>query len=194
MNVERPSGFILAGRTFPEDVDIEDAMTVSDDDDASAYRRSLEQAAAEYAGHGEHVCEEPKRDHGGDRPRRDEPVWMDNVPFERNTKRQVMSRRQNIYLALKHDPALDGLLAFDVFAQKVVIRGPVPVDDESASETGFPRSFGAIDLSRLVRYFEKNSFPRFGEKEIAMAVNDFADRVKVESGRQRSRARTRARR
>jgi predicted P-loop ATPase len=152
-------------------------MTVSDDDRDHGYWSSIEQDAGEQTGH-DH--DEP-RDHGGRRPRRDEAVWMSNVPFERDTKRQIMARRQNIYLALKHDPALDGLLAFDVFSQKVVIQSPVPVDEESASETGFPRQFGAIDLSRLLRYFEKNSFPRFGEKEVDAAVNDFADRVKVNS-------------
>jgi putative DNA primase/helicase len=152
--------------------------------DEIGYLKSLAKAAAESFSqdYDQEPQPESSRDRGGSRPRRDDAIWMDNVPFERDTKRRIMARRQNIYLALKHDPALDGLLAFDVFSQKVVIQSPVPVDEESTSETGFPRQFGAIDLSRLVRYFEKNSsFPRFGEKEVDAAVKDFADRVKVNS-------------
>ena len=67
----------------------------------------------------------------------------------RDTKRQIMSRRQNVYLTLKHDPALADLVAFDVIQQRVVMKRPVPVDDESADETGFPKGLDKIQMSRI---------------------------------------------
>ena len=121
----------------------------------------------------------PHRDHGSNRPRYNDLPWMADVPFLRDTHRRIMARRQNVFLTLKHDPALAGFVGFDEIAQRVMLRRPVPVDEESTSEVGFPRPFDAVQLSRLQRYFEKNdSLPRIGANEIRGAVEDFAHRAR----------------
>ena len=123
-----------------------------------------------------------KRNRGGSRPRSGDADWMEDVQFVRDTKRRIMAKRQNVYLMLKHDPMLADLIAFDEIAQRVMVRRPVPVDDESAEETGFPKRLDGIQRSRLLRYFEKNpSLPRFGENDIKGGIEDFADRAKFNS-------------
>jgi predicted P-loop ATPase len=126
------------------------------------------------------VSQAPERhDRGGSRPRRNDAEWMEEVPLVRDTKRRIMAKRQNVYLMLKHDPALSGLVALDEIEQRVVIKRPIPVDDESESEKGFPKAFDGVQRSRLQRYFEKNSsLPKFSENDIRGGVEDFAERVK----------------
>ena len=93
-----------------------------------------------------------------------------------------MSKRQNVYLTLKHDPMLRDLIAFDEIAQRVIVKRPIPVDDESANETGFPKKLDGIQRSRILRYLEKNpSLPRFGDNDIKGGIEDFADRAKFNS-------------
>ena len=125
---------------------------------------------------------QPKRDRGGSRPKSGDAEWMEDVQFVRDSKRRIMAKRQNVYLMLKHDPMLSGLIAFDEIAQRVVIRAPVPVDDESAEETGFPKSLDSTQRSRIMRYLEKNpSLPRISENDIKGELDDFAKREKFNS-------------
>ena len=126
---------------------------------------------------------ESKRDHGGRRPRSGDAPWMEGVDFIRDSsKRRIMTKRQNVYLMLKHDPMLADLIAFDEIAQRVIVRRPIPVDDELADETGFPKKLDGIQRSRLLRYLEKNpSLPRFSDNDIKGGIEDFADRAKFNS-------------
>ena len=57
--------------------------------------------------------DEPTSSKNSRRPRRNDAEWMAEVPFLRDQKRQVMSRRHNIYLCLKHDLAMADLVAYD---------------------------------------------------------------------------------
>ena len=123
-----------------------------------------------------------KRDRGGRRPRSGDAPWMEKVQFMRDGNRRIMSKRQNVYLMLKHDPMLTDLIAFDEIAQRVIVKRPVPVDDELAEETGFPKKLDGIQRSRLLRYLEKNpSLPKFSDNDIKGGIEDFADRAKFNS-------------
>jgi predicted P-loop ATPase len=126
--------------------------------------------------------QETKRDRGGRRPRSGDATWMEDVQFVRDSKRRIMSKRQNVYLMLKHDPMLADLIAFDEIAQRVIVRRPVPFDDESIAETGFPKRLDGVQRSRLLRYLEKNpSLPKFSENDVKGGIEDFADRARFNS-------------
>ncbi len=150
------------------------------------YWASLEEAAA-----GERVDDGPElikaaaertRSRGDHRPRYAEPEWMDGVPFLRDSEGRIRKATQNIYLTLKHDPDLSGLIAMDDVHQTIKLRGPIPVDPESAAETGFPKPMDAIHRTRVLRYLETiRSLPQFGSDMIDAGIDDYAARVRFNS-------------
>jgi predicted P-loop ATPase len=166
-------------RSDREDGPMSDQPNYLDDPD---YLSSIEAECGDAAETEHGVDDEPVSFKNSRRPRRDDADWMAEVPFLRDQKRQVMSRRHNIYLCLKHDPAMADLVAYDDIDQAVMVMRALEVDEESKLETGFPKPLTDIYRSRIMRHLEKNpSLPRFGEQEIKAAMEDFAERIRFNS-------------
>ncbi len=84
----------------------------------------------------------------------------------------------NIVLCLALDPVLDGVAAYDEFAEEpLIMRPPPPLDERDPPATGpYPRSIRSADLVAITAYIQRNHLPRVVMSTVEDALRAEAER------------------
>jgi predicted P-loop ATPase len=79
------------------------------------------------------------------------------------SKGQVLSILANVLMALREDPAWDGVLAYDEMHAMVLLNKPVPRFGQEPKGSGFPRPLRDADVTQIQEWFQVAGLPHVGK-------------------------------
>jgi hypothetical protein len=79
------------------------------------------------------------------------------------SKGQVLSILANVLMALREDPAWDGVLTYDEMHAMVLLNKPVPRFGQEPKSSGFPRPLRDADVTQIQEWFQVAGLPHVGK-------------------------------
>jgi predicted P-loop ATPase len=104
------------------------------------------------------------------RTRAKEPAWTRTATVVRDERGRMASCLANAAAALRNDPKLAGLLAYDEMVREAVLMRPLDPPRGANSNLGFPRPLIDTDAISIQEYLQHNGLPRIGADSIFRAA------------------------
>jgi predicted P-loop ATPase len=99
------------------------------------------------------------------RKRADEPAWSKKVQVVRDDRGRMVACVANAIAALRNDPDLSGLVAYNASEREAMLMRPV-----GAGGDGFPRQVQDHDATEIQEHLQLSGMPRIGRDSIFHAI------------------------